>query len=183
MNAEDLEKEGSATGGAKKTGGATGGAKKTGGATGGAKKTGGATGGAKKSAPGASGSNKTNETAGNNNKNTPITKSATGAAIGVTAAKSATGSTGSTGTAGSRTGSSAAKKEMAVKKSDCYNADRHEKSLNRLINMEPCTIDATHNHGKEAYEKMEVVHTSTGGSTGTTGSTGATGSVSKKRSV
>ena len=76
-----------------------------------------------------------------------------------------------------------AKKEVAIKKSDCYKADRHDKSLRRLINMEPCTIDATHNHGKEAYEKMEVVHTSTGGSTGATGSNGATGSVSKKRSV
>merc|ERR1711988_1413964 len=48
---------------------------------------------------------------------------------------------------------------MGTKSSDCYKVDQHNKKLMRSINLEPCTVDPTHNHGEESYQKMEVVPT------------------------
>jgi hypothetical protein len=165
MNAEDLEKgdEGAATAGTGMTG-----------ATGANKN------GALSKATGAEGkkmmSGKTGATGAASAK---VDSASTGAAT-------AGAATAGAATAGAATaGAAKTKKHQATKSSDCYKVDQHNKKLMRSINLEPCTVDPTHNHGEESYEKMEVVptivKTKVTNSKPTNSLTGASGARSSKK--
>merc|ERR1711918_3017 len=80
-------------------------------------------------------------------------------ATGAASAKVDSASTGSATAGAATAGAAKTKKNQATNRSECYKVDQHNKKLMRSINLEPCTVDPTHNHGEESYQKMEVVPT------------------------